>query len=262
MKHFLIFALAIVLSSLGSIAQMPPDSCFKMICPDEEPGEGGSDFYSNPDSVLVDSCYGSANFGVAYAYKYFEFHLETVASDGYPFGNLITLNTPYSVNDMTSSYDNAKQKYSQIDPDFKFSIIRPSYGEVLGGQAESEHMIRPCFAIVFDNYVPIKEAKQLLFAIFEGYVESKSIAYASRAGVAVSVTENDEQNSEITIYPNPATEIITIAGICNSQKYEIFDILGNRLTSGEFTGSVDISNYQMGVYYIQINNKRIKFIKE
>lgn len=74
-----------------------------------------------------------------------------------------------------------------------------------------------------------------------------------------SVDENDDM-SELRIYPNPAKEILTIvlpANNENKSSLEIFNILGNKVlnrninpTNGSI--SLDVSSLAPGVYIIKI----------
>lgn len=68
------------------------------------------------------------------------------------------------------------------------------------------------------------------------------------------------KNEEISFYPNPVENIITIEGN-KSQKYqvEIVDVLGKKVfTQFSNESKLDISNVEKGCYFITINNQRPK----
>lgn len=71
----------------------------------------------------------------------------------------------------------------------------------------------------------------------------------------------------ISIYPNPATDVINITNVEDGDKFEIYDASGRIVKKGKIAGNkVHIENLVSGVYIIVINTKdadaQIKFIKE
>lgn len=67
---------------------------------------------------------------------------------------------------------------------------------------------------------------------------------------------NTSENS-LHIYPNPATNILYISEVSN---YTIYDLLGKVVGNGT-SDKVDIQHYINGIYFIEINNQKYKFIK-
>jgi hypothetical protein len=80
--------------------------------------------------------------------------------------------------------------------------------------------------------------------------------------------EINDQNFEITISPNPSTELITISifNVEDSKKTcYIFDASGRvmkELTLTESNSIVDISELKAGIYFVRIGNSEQKFVKE
>ncbi len=73
--------------------------------------------------------------------------------------------------------------------------------------------------------------------------------------------------NNITIYPIPATDFLTIKSDIRIREYAIIDILGNSVFSGTMHENIDVSGLQSGVYFIKLtiqNNDVIhkKFIVE
>ncbi|MCQ2335716.1 MAG: CotH kinase family protein [Paludibacteraceae bacterium] len=65
-------------------------------------------------------------------------------------------------------------------------------------------------------------------------------------------TNDNSFNSNITVWPNPASDIITISGGTDDVSYIISNIAGNKLLKG--TGrSVDVSNLSQGIYIISVS---------
>ncbi|MCX6156034.1 MAG: agmatine deiminase family protein [Candidatus Kapabacteria bacterium] len=76
------------------------------------------------------------------------------------------------------------------------------------------------------------------------------------------VNDANSFSSEYSFYPNPASTLINIKGDLNICKIEIYSLLGEMVKSGLNIGTIDITDLPDGMYFISINNKRFKFIKE
>ena len=72
---------------------------------------------------------------------------------------------------------------------------------------------------------------------------------------------NDFDNNAISLYPNPANEILTIANLKTSYQYELYDILGKLLQKGSFVNeqeSINVSALQSGLYAIKLTDSEGK----
>lgn len=73
-----------------------------------------------------------------------------------------------------------------------------------------------------------------------------------------AVNEITRIDAELAIYPNPATDMITIAvKDVENFSYTIIDIVGNVVTSNSVQGTrtnVDLSNNAKGVYFVKVDN--------
>lgn len=83
--------------------------------------------------------------------------------------------------------------------------------------------------------------------------------------------ENDYQDIDFTISPNPAKNKlnITLPSGVPSAKVSVFNVLGKLVYSGEisnFNGSINISNWNSGVYLVKVNTNNLtktkRFIKQ
>jgi hypothetical protein len=79
--------------------------------------------------------------------------------------------------------------------------------------------------------------------------------------------ETEPTEGNITLYPNPATTTLTIVGISNITKAEIYDISGKLLLSKQLnTNQLDISTLAKGLYFIKLSTAEgsvvRKFVKE
>lgn len=75
-----------------------------------------------------------------------------------------------------------------------------------------------------------------------------------------SASEN--QNITAKVYPNPATDFIKIEGI-DVETIEVFNSLGQLVEKAITSQSVDVRNYQPGIYTLIVNgNEKIRFVRE
>jgi hypothetical protein len=76
-------------------------------------------------------------------------------------------------------------------------------------------------------------------------------------------TENVEANQQVTIYPNPVSEVLHLK--LNTINFEmlhlqVYNQLGQKVESHRITSNsleINVSNYSKGVYYFHITEKDI-----
>lgn len=78
------------------------------------------------------------------------------------------------------------------------------------------------------------------------------------------ILSTNETNFEgFNIYPNPVTDKLFVSGLLSDEKYEIYSVTGQKLTSGKTAQfAIDVNNLQEGAYFIQIGDIKQKFIKK
>lgn len=83
--------------------------------------------------------------------------------------------------------------------------------------------------------------------------------------IGIGIEEDDFSNSHLGLYPNPATDVLAISNLTSHSDYycSIYNALGDWI----FSTSVNYSHNQImlpalapGLYFIEINNQRLKFI--
>ncbi|MDR1544157.1 MAG: discoidin domain-containing protein [Prevotellaceae bacterium] len=67
--------------------------------------------------------------------------------------------------------------------------------------------------------------------------------------------------SQISIYPNPATDILYIGGIAEKTAVKIYDSTGHLLKQQQISGEINVSDLQQGIYLLTVGEKVMKFIK-
>ena len=68
----------------------------------------------------------------------------------------------------------------------------------------------------------------------------------------------------ISVYPNPTSGLVQVAGITQVAEYEVCSMQGKVLDAGiiEPNGSISLSGYVPGVYLLRINGGVVKVVRE
>jgi hypothetical protein len=65
---------------------------------------------------------------------------------------------------------------------------------------------------------------------------------------------DDKNQLDISIYPNPTSDIVYIDGNYTQLKVVVYDILGKQVINKSITNSIDISQLEKGVYILQLSD--------
>ncbi len=96
----------------------PPDSCLKMIWPNDYDPFNNTGSY-NPDSVRIDTCIDSPTFGKQFAKQFYYIQLP---ENFYPFDTILTDSMIKRVDDMNNNHLTFKLRFEQLD-----SVFGPIY---------------------------------------------------------------------------------------------------------------------------------------
>jgi hypothetical protein len=85
--------------------------------------------------------------------------------------------------------------------------------------------------------------------------------------VTITGMEENNETSNISIYPNPATNSLTIKNAKQNSFVAIYDISGQQMISGKLSNEqIDISELPSGFYTTKIKSDKVeiveKFIKQ
>jgi len=98
------------------------------------------------------------------------------------------------------------------------------------------------------------------------YVHNGYIYYYSfRKPIPTTSLELTENQNEVKleIYPNPATDYIKIKNQLKQINYEIFNVIGRKISEGSsYVESIDINALPIGLYFLKVKDKIYKFIKK
>ncbi|WP_435523246.1 GEVED domain-containing protein [Chryseobacterium indoltheticum] len=94
-----------------------------------------------------------------------------------------------------------------------------------------------------------------------GEVEDYDVYLSTEVHLA---TSEINKTHEISIYPNPASDILNISGISSDIDFEIYNSAGQKLSAGKTKNkTVNVSDLTKGIYFIRLKeNSNFKFIKK
>lgn len=64
------------------------------------------------------------------------------------------------------------------------------------------------------------------------------------------------------VYPNPVTDYISLTNPDFNVQFEIYDVRGNRLSRGDISNKIDVTNLNAGIYFLKIEQTINRFIKK
>ena len=73
-------------------------------------------------------------------------------------------------------------------------------------------------------------------------------------GTCPTASVDDQNQLDISIYPNPTSDIVYIEGNYSQLKAVVYDILGKQVMKESITNSIDISQLDKGVYILQLSD--------
>lgn len=76
-----------------------------------------------------------------------------------------------------------------------------------------------------------------------------------------SSTDKQLPNSHLSIYPNPAHDFLHIQGTTGSEKYQIHNLIGQKVREGITSKSISVNNLNSGIYYLKVENEVLPFAK-
>ena len=99
-------------------------------------------------------------------------------------------------------------------------------------------------------------------AVYDSQLSSASepIEVTTLHGVGIG---DVTMNGMISVYPNPAIEYLYINGVTENSTYAIYDMSGKNIGNGNLLiNKVDVSKLKTGMYFIETESGKAKFIKK
>lgn len=95
------------------------------------------------------------------------------------------------------------------------------------------------------------------------YITFDDVYYYKNTPLPIITTEitDIDDDTAISVYPNPATSGITINGADDDTEFVIYNLVGQQVITGQ-GNKTDVSSLTKGYYILKANNQAVKFIKK
>jgi surface protein len=126
-------------------------------------------------------------------------------------------------------------------------LTTDNYDVILNSWSQQEVQSEVSLYAVGINYCNGADARQSLIVTYGWTIID--------AGIDCSTASVDDQNQlDISIYPNPTSDIVYIDGNYTQLKVVVYDILGKQVMNKSITNSIDISQLEKGVYILKLSD--------
>ena len=127
------------------------------------------------------------------------------------------------------------------------SLSTDNYDGVLNSWSQQDVISGVILRAIGVNYCNGEDARQNLIDTY-GWIITDDGLDCATAGV------DDQNQLDISIYPNPTSDIVYIEGNYTQLKAVGYDILGKQVMNKSITNHIDISQLEKGVYMLQLSD--------
>ena len=92
----------------------------------------------------------------------------------------------------------------------------------------------------------------------EGSIIIDDLVFGDTTLVATAIDDYSAKNSDVIIYPNPASNYIQIMNAGSMFDLDVFNISGQRVLHAENKKRLDISALEDGIYFVEVKNEEFK----
>lgn len=96
-------------------------------------------------------------------------------------------------------------------------------------------------------------------AVVNSHTASQSISVLRNLQCTASIGLFDELKTDIVVYPNPFSSVITITKIENESTIEVFNVLGGKVISVQSQNTsveLNLSELESGIYFINVSSEK------
>jgi hypothetical protein len=245
MKKVLFFSfLSFFLLTSQSYSQVP-DSCLKILCLPQD------STFVNPDSVRVDSCFGSPTYGELYAthFFYIKFKYNVLPRPGiYPKDTIIE----YTWQDIDTSYSDTREGFQQLEQEFGSFWLR----EEIPDFPDTTQVLPRTLLLRFEDYINIDSVEN-----FVKNIQLVSYGYYRRDyGITIRVNDGDKVSQvDMSIFPQPAINVLHIRVTNALSDFNQIDLISpegivlmTKHIGMNNTVNFDLNSFCPGIYFLTL----------
>jgi surface protein len=134
-------------------------------------------------------------------------------------------------------------------------LSKDNYDSILIEWSEQDVQSNVPFGVRDVNYCNGEEARQKLIDDF-GWI-------ITDGGLDCATASIEDQNQlDISIYPNPTNDKLFIQGLSDATKVSIYNVLGKLVLSQTISKEIDVNNLQSGIYIIKIADEQKEIVRK
>lgn len=123
-------------------------------------------------------------------------------------------------------------------------------------QLGEKHEVQSVFVFSDETEMTFENVAVITFLFEEGVAQVEERTDVTTGSETLSA-------ASVSLYPNPATEVVNISGMTEQSKGEVISIDGQRVCEiSAQTTSIDVSGWANGIYLIKIDKDIFKLIKQ
>lgn len=118
------------------------------------------------------------------------------------------------------------------------------------------------------GFYPVASGSEPTLLPFNAYLSEKSGYTATKLPLEfsnLSITDNELNNSDFTLYPNPAEEVIFIGTKTSDSSFKIHNSNGRVMSSGKLksgNNKIEVATLADGIYFITVTDGKMKTSKK
>nr|WP_294937620.1 esterase-like activity of phytase family protein [uncultured Flavobacterium sp.] len=87
--------------------------------------------------------------------------------------------------------------------------------------------------------------------------------YIPNNNIVLGTDDFTANNNKVIVYPNPFNNQIYVNNVAASATFKVIDVLGSLVMKGKLNGNTtNLENLKAGIYFLQIENKTVKIVKQ
>jgi hypothetical protein len=146
---------------------------------------------------------------------------------------------------VASSVSNATGYVVEVKIPWSTVGVSPSSGKLLGMDFH-----------INDSDAALRDGKLAWFATADNsYSDPSTFGLARLENTVITDIDDVYTTTAISIYPNPAKDVLNIKGIEGEFDFQIFDQIGQNIMSGISEDVIRLENFEKGLYFLNINNQ-------
>ena len=114
------------------------------------------------------------------------------------------------------------------------------------------------------EYVCLDDTSFQLKRQIVGYVHQQDTLplYWFQFGARMTPVNERWQAPDVTVYPNPASHMLTVQAAVNIERLRVYDLAGREVIRVEQQQNINLASLSNGIYFLEIDTGRGRLLKK